>query len=250
MKSAFPPVLLTSCITVSDHSVSLKDEESRIHLTLESIKNWLNISSALKLVICDGSSFDLSDIVKAAFPGADIECLNFRNSTNLVALYGKGYGEGEIINHAIANSKFLAASDNFVKCTAKLWVENYADCLAEWNGRLLCHGVFNDVFSFRKTHFRQIDTRFFIVNKEFYNDNFSSAYMRLTNGRQLSIEDHFLEIVREKKLERILFSVPPVICGVGGGTGFYYKNNIKRRLKDRLRLKIVKSHRLFRSLFN
>ena len=250
MKSYIPPVLLTSCITVSDHSVSLKDEESRIHHTLESIKKWLSNSSAMKIVTCDGSSFDLSDIVKAAFPGANIECLNFRNSANLVALYGKGYGEGEIVKYALANSKHLAECDYFAKCTGKLWVENYAECLAGWNGRLLCHGVFNDVFSFRKTHFRQIDTRFFIVHKEFYNDTFSSAYLRLTHGQRLSIEDHFLEIVREKNLEGILFSVPPVICGVGGGNGFYYKNNIKRRLKDQLRLKIVKSQRSFRSLFN
>lgn len=244
-----PPVLLTSCITVSDHSVALKDEKYRIDHTLESIEKWLNICSKMKLVICDGSNFNLSEIATAAFPGANIECLNFRNSDNMVRAYGKGYGEGEIVNHAIANSEYLSESEYFAKCTAKLWVENYAECLAKWNGIFLCQGVFDQVFSFRKTHFSHIDTRFYLASKTFYQKNFSSAYLRLAKGQGLSIEDHFLEIVREENLEGVLFSTPPVVCGVGGGNGVYYKNNIRRRLKDKLRLHIVKSNRSFRPLF-
>ena len=250
MKSSFPPVLLTSCITVSDNSVSLKDEKSRIGHTLESIEKWLAISADMKLVICDGSNFDFSSITTCAFPDANIECLSFRNSSNLVALYGKGYGEGEIINFAISNSRYIAESDYFTKCTSKLWVENYAECLAGWNEKFLCHGFFENVFSFRKTHFSYIDTRFFLTNKEFYKQRFASAYLRLTNEQGLSIEHHFKEIIIENNLERILFSLPPVICGVGGGSGFYYKNNLKRRLKDRLRLHLVKISPLFKPLFN
>ena len=40
------------------------------------------------------------------------------------------------------------------------------------------------------------------------------------------------------------------ICGVGGGSGTYYKNNMKRRLKDVLRLRIVKAHKSFHPLFS
>lgn len=250
MQCIYPPVLLTSCIRISDNSVSLKDEQSRINHTLESIGKWLDVSADLPIVICDGSSFDLSDIVTAAFPGANIECLNFRNSAEWVARYGKGYGEGEIVNFALANSKILAGSDYFAKCTAKLWVENYVECLKSWNGIFLCHGFFENVFSLRITFFSYVDTRFYLANKKFYKDNLASAYLRLANGEGLSIEHHFRDILIEQNFKKILFGLPPVICGVGGGNGFYYKNNLKRRLKDRLRLQLVKNHRFFRPLFN
>src|SRR5271169_3656162 len=101
MKFNLPPVLLTSCVNVADHSVSVKDENSRIRLTIESIEKWLAISPYLRLVICDGSNFDFSRILQEKFPEANIECLFFENNKELVVLYGKGYGEGEIVEYAL-----------------------------------------------------------------------------------------------------------------------------------------------------
>src|SRR5271169_740705 len=105
MKSNLPPILLTSCVIVADHSVSLKDENSRIWLTLESIEKWLIISPDFRLVICDGSNFDFSNIVREKFPAANIECLFFQNNQEMVRLHGKGYGEGEIVNYALLYSR-------------------------------------------------------------------------------------------------------------------------------------------------
>ena len=249
-KSKFPPVLLTSCVTISDHSAALKDENHRIKYTLESIQKWLDIVPDIKLVICDGSSFDFSHIVNKAFPAASIECLNFRNNADLVALYGKGYGEGEIVNFAISNSKFISESDCFAKCTSKLWVENFVECFETWNRKFLCHGFFENVFSIKNTTFSYIDTRFYLVNKYFYTANFASAHLNLMSGNRPSIEHCFRDIIIEKNYEKILFGLPPVICGVGGGSGVYYKNNMKRRLKEVLRIWIVKTHKSFRPLFN
>lgn len=249
-KLRLPPILLTSCVTISDHSAALKDERFSIEHTLESIKKWLDISVDIKLVVCDGSSFDFSRIIHEKFPDASIECLNFRNSADLVALHGKGYGEGEIINFAISNSKFLSESDCFAKCTAKLWVENFIECFKTWNNKFLCHGFFENVFSVRKINFLYIDTRFYLVNKCFYRENLASAHLELSNGKGLSIEHCFRNIILQQNHDRILFGLPPVICGVGGGSGVYYKNNIKRRFKEILRLQIVKSHKPFRPLFN
>ena len=68
MKSSLPPVLLTSCVIVADHSVSLKDKDSRIKLTVDSIEKWLALSPDLRLVICDGSNYDFSGIILEKFP--------------------------------------------------------------------------------------------------------------------------------------------------------------------------------------
>ena len=249
MKPNLPPILLTSCVIVSDHSVSLKDENSRIRLTIESIEKWLGISPDLRLVICDGSNFDFSRIVLEKFPEANIECLFFENNKELVALYGKGYGEGEIVKYALQNSVILKESDFFAKCTSKLWVENFFECLEGWNGTFLCKGYFSNVFSFRKTQFLYVDTRFYLVNKSFYLKNLVFAYLNVGNKPGLSLEHCFRDVILKNKYEGILFNVPPVICGVGGGSGTYYKNNLKRRIKEVIRLWIVKRNKSFNRFF-
>lgn len=250
MKFNLPPLLLTSCVNVADHTVSLKDENSRIQFTLESIEKWLSISPNTQIVICDGSNFDFSKIVHDRFPSATIECLFFENDSAMVVLYGKGYGEGQIIEYALLNSKILGECEFFAKCTSKLWVENYFECLRCWNGIFLCKGYFSNVFSAKKTELSYIDTRFFLVNKSFYLKYLVSAYLNVRGEQGVSIEHCFLDIVLKKQFRNVLFNVSPVICGVGGGSGSYYKNNLKRRIKEVIRLWIVRQNKSFSSLFN
>ena len=167
----------------------------------------------------------------------------------LVGVYGKGYGEGEIVNDALKNSVYLNASDYFVKCTAKLWVETFLDCVREWTGTFLCKGYFADVFSFKRTRFEYIDTRFYLVSKSFYSKYLASAYLNVGGERGLSLEHCFRDVILENKFSKILFNMPPVIYGVGGGTGTHYKNNLKRKIKESIRLRIVRHNRSFNSLF-
>lgn len=244
-----PPILLTSCVIVSDHTVSLADADARIRFTLESVSKWLSICSELRLVICDGSNYDFSDLVSTRFPEANIECLFFQNTKELVKKQGKGFGEGEIVNYAIQNSNYLNDSDCFAKCTAKLWVENFFDCLKDWNGEMRCKGYFSNVFSIQKTQFSYIDTRFYLASKSFYLEHFASAHTHVGGENGLSLEDCFRDVILTEKLSKILFNVPPVICGVGGGTGTYYKNNLRRKIKETLRINLVRRDKTFAHLF-
>src|SRR6267143_669388 len=117
MKLHLPPVLLTSSVVVMDHSVTLKDPGQRVNYTLDSIEKWLNVSADIRLVICDGSGYDFSEIVKKRFPERRIECLFFENNKQLVERHGKGFGEGEIIKYALRHSLFIKEADWFAKCT-------------------------------------------------------------------------------------------------------------------------------------
>lgn len=249
MKNTLPPILITSCVIVSDQTVALKDQSSRVRLTLEAIEKWLAISPDLKLVICDGSNFNFSELVRKRFPKAKIESLYFQNNQELVKLHGKGFGEGEIVNYAIKNSEFIKQSEFFVKCTSKLWVDNFLDCLEQWNGTFLCKGVFEKVFSPSRTRFAYVDTRFYLVNKDFYQNNLSTAYLNVGGEQGLSLEHCFRDVIVKKELHKVLLTVPPVICGVGGGSGIYYKNNLKRRIKEIVRLWLVRHDKSFTSLF-
>lgn len=245
-----PPILLTSSVIAMDQTVHLKDEKLRIFHTLESIKKWLDISPKNKYVLCDGSGFDFSLLVAKNFPGANIECIFFNNDPALIEIHGKGFGEGEIIRYALAHSNTLDESQWFAKCTAKLWVDNFLECTKEWNKRFLCQVFFSNVFSFKKSRLEYIDTRFYLADKNFYEAHLSQAHIDIGGASGESIEDRFLEIAARENLNGFIFKNPPVVCGVGGGSGRYYKDSRIRRVKERIRSWIISRNAKFAPLFN
>lgn len=244
------PILLTSSVVAYDTGVSLRDTEERVRLALESVREWLKLDPTLPIVLCDGSNHDFSEAVREHFPDATIECLPFSNNQELVRQYGRGYGEGEIVRYALNNSSLIAEAGCFAKCTSKLWVANFRECAATWNNRLLLKGVFLHVFSpFRPTEFSYIDTRFYIASCALYRQYFEYAHHHIRKNDGHGLEECFRDIFLANSLGRVLLAVPPVICGVGGGTGTYYKNPVKRRLKERLRLWLVRRSRRFAGSF-
>lgn len=250
MNSALPPVLLTSCIYIADYAVKLTEPTDRIKYTLESIEKWLSIAPGIRLVVCDSSGFDFSPLVKERFPGANLECLFFMADKNLVQYHGKGYGEGEIIRHALQNSVYLAQADFFAKCTAKLWVENFKECLKEWNGKFLCKATFSNVFSIKKTILDHIDTRFYLVNRNFYLKYLATAHINLGGTTGMGIEESFRDVILENQMKGVIFNTPPLIGGVGGGTGKYYNIRRHKRLKENLRYQLVRLSPRWKALFN
>jgi len=162
--------------------------------------------------------------------------------------HGKGYGEGEIIKYALSHSRYLADSNAFIKCTGKLWVTNYEKCLSEWNGIFTANAHFSNVFNLRSTKIEYIDTRFYLVDKKFFLDNLLDAHFDYGFEKKISIETNFLTKVTSLNLKKYIFSIQPVIEGVGGGSGTYYKNNLKRRLKYKLKKFILKNSKRFQDL--
>ena len=244
------PVLITSSAIAHDTSVNLSRLEDRLNYTLESIAKWLEISPDTQFVICDGSGYDFSHLVRARFPEAIAEFLHFNNDVNQVQLHGRGYGEGEIVKFAIQNSRYISEAECFAKCTAKLWVSNYLECLKYWNGSLLMKGVFKNAFTpWKKTEFTYIDTRFYICSTATYRRLFEEAHHKINVARGHGLEECFREELIKNKVSNYLMTNPPVIFGMGGGTGVQYKNTLIRRHKEKLRYQIVKHNREFRLLF-
>ena len=204
-----------------------------------------------RLVLCDGSGFDFTAEVQARFPGATIECLAFQNDIAGVQRQGRGYGEGEIVRHAVEHSRFIAEDGAFAKCTSKLWVENYSGFMAHWNGRLLFKAVFDDVFSpARPTRLAYIDTRFYVASVDDYRAHFLDAHTRVDRDAGYGLEECFRDVVLQQALQGVLCRCAPVIEGVGGGTGSAYRNPLKRRLKERLRVWLAQRSRVYAGLFS
>lgn len=250
MKRQKIPVLLTSSVIPHDTGVALKDTQERIRLTLDSIGEWLKIDSAICIVVCDGSNHDFSLSIAERYPDAAIECLYFENQQDLVRSHGRGYGEGEIVRYALAHSRVIAQAGCFAKCTAKLWVPNFAQCAADWHTGIRLKAVFLDVFSpLRPTRLAYIDTRFYIASCESYREHFESAHYQIRASDGHGLEECFRDVFLQHRFPSSLFRVPPIICGVGGGTGSYYRNPLKRRIKERFRLALVRMNQQFRDYF-
>jgi hypothetical protein len=250
-KNHLPVLLITSCVIIADDDVVLRDPNDRIRHTIEAIEHWIKIAPNLSMVICDGSNYDFSSTLKEKFPNKDIESLFFQNTIEKVKSQGKGYGEGEIIEFALENSILLKNSEHFIKCTGKLWVENFTECFKESSNTFKANAYFKNTFSLlKKTSFEYIDTRFYFSSIDFYKKFFMRAYEQVGLTNKLSIEHVFKNIILKERLMGVLFTTHPVICGVGGGHGKYYKNSLKRRIKDRLRLQLIRQKTEFKILFN
>ena len=245
------PILITSSITPHDTAVKLADPQQRLFHAIESIEQWIKIAPKSRLVLCDGSNFDFEPIVKERFPYASIECLCFENDALKIADFGRGYGEGEIVKFALNHSVYLRDSDAFAKCSSKLWVENYAECVKKWRGDCLFSGVFKNTFStLRSIEMIQVDTRFYVVQNNFYRKNLIDAHHKIGLAPGFGLEDSFHQVLLTTKQLRYLFAIPPVIKGVGGGTGTYYKSSWLRIWKEKVRLRNIKNTAAFGNLFD
>ena len=247
LQKNLPTLLITSCINPSDLTVKLKDPLLRLNHTLEGLQHWVNISPELKIVICDGSGFDFSGTASRAFPGANIECLNFINSTKEVEAKGKGYGEGEIIAYALDNSKYLNQSDRFMKSTGKLWVSNVHKLIKNRHELFLIDAHFKR--HFKKYEIQYLDTRFFISNIDFYKQFLIDAYKESCFEPGCNIEHIFLKRLLRINARNFIFQKNPAIYGFGGGNGSYYKYSLIKRILINLKKRLLTTNPKFINLF-
>ncbi len=200
-------------------NVRVSDHERRLEYTLEGIGEWVARVPELRIVVCDGSNVDLTSTIREKWPTSTIEVLHFQNNEKKVARFGKGFGEGQIIMFALKKSQLLRQAPVFMKCTGKLWVENFHEVLANirrTNGFMIRWRA--DEHGQRKPFW--VDTRFFVVEKTFFRKHLASAY------RDVDIRaGHYIEHVYAERLGKISavrklrFVVKPEIHGVSGSTG-------------------------------
>ena len=223
------PVLITSAINVSAAKTVLTDVKARLELTLNSVQQWRETPGVSHVIVCDGSGFDLGPHISNMFSNqADVGCevISFTNDVAGVKAKGKGYGEGEIVNYALQQSQVLKGASHFAKCTGKLWVENFASCLNGFNGLA--------AFDFRG-NFKpvQIDTRFYIVNKEFFVANMAALHHFVDDGNGFYLEHAFRDGLKSRALSDYVMFPTPRIRGISGSMGVRLETSrTKAALRD------------------
>lgn len=221
------PLLLTSCIIVSAKYTALSETELRLTETIKSLEKWTTTPDIGKIVICDGSGFDITPYVHhLKDKGIDLEVLTFKNDAAGVLIKGKGYGEGQIVNYALSHSRILSNSTAFAKCTSKLWVSNYSSCIAGFNGR----------FSFDFNGWltpKFIDTRFYIAALDQYKKLLSDAHIQVDDDAGYYLEHAFKDALSGVKSLDYAMVPTPRIQGVSGSTAKSYQtSSFKSLLRD------------------
>lgn len=245
-----PPLLVTSCINPSAPLTNLSNPTDRLALTIEFLMRWLEKFPSIRIVICDGSDFNFDPILHDVFPTAEIECLHFQNSAKSVSRYGKGYGEGEIVNYAIANSKTLKSADYFAKITSKLYLKNFEDCLELWNGRFAAFAQFKLIESRDKVAFCMLDTRFYIASKSFYFKYLSDAHLNVRDLDGYYLEHSFKDHLVKNNIESFGLPFAPIFEGVSGSSGKEYSNALDFKALVKIAVEIVCAKRTTHYIIN
>jgi hypothetical protein len=106
--------------------VKMSDPEERLFQYLCSLVSWIQFSNISPIIFCKntGYDYDYSQIIQMAKNfNKHLEILLFVGN-NESYKYGKGWGEGKIIEYVFKNSKVLHQQNRFYKITGQYFLKN------------------------------------------------------------------------------------------------------------------------------
>lgn len=222
-------LLLTATIRPQEKRyTALQNQRLRLQQYIESLKYYIVDTNIKNIVFCDNSGVDFNTeelFLLADKYGKELEIIQFIGNENKIAKYGKGYGEGEIIEYALHNSRLLQHEDYFIKITGRLKIKNIDEIASKID--------INKVY-FNKTVNKEemIDTIMFCIPKKAYIKWFIGEYKQVNDKGGRYIEWIYKEIVYKNKIRIVNIPCYPLIEGVSGSTGKKYQKNFgwKRRV--------------------
>jgi hypothetical protein len=213
-------LLLTASINAqlaSPVHTKLIDTSERLRQYMNALKRYIIESDFDTFVFCENTGFKIlvNDLVQLAKEyNKSIEFLSFVSDIELVKKYGKGYGEGEIIEYAMKNSYYLQ-DDNlcFFKITGRLFVENI--------NKILKNNINNkNCFFTDGINSASVQTVFFKSQISFFKNNLLVVYKKVDDSNNLFLEYIYFEFLINKKTHGIFPF--PFINGNSGSTGNPY----------------------------
>ena len=128
-------LIMTTAVNSSDPCLTIRNSGERVFQLHCSLVSWITSSRVDNIILCDNSAPDNDYAGIAALAqsyGKKFEALSFRGDSARVVTHGKGFGEGEIIRHALENSSLIKESGSFYKVTGRVFIENFdAICALE-----------------------------------------------------------------------------------------------------------------------
>lgn len=209
----------------------LTNSNERLKQYIEAIKKVLKSHNIKKVIFCDNSNskIDISNInYMAKQYNKEIEFFTFSGDKKKVLENGKGFGEGEIIDYILKNSKLIKQEDYFIKITGRLYVENIDKIIYHMDKK---YNYFNKSSVGKKCN--MVDTRFYGVKISDYNRYLRKAYESVDDRNGKFLEHIFYNVLKQYKVNSRNMPFYPRISGQSGSMGILYKTGIiKGFIKD------------------
>lgn len=203
----------------------------------ESLNFFISSGAFQKIIFCDNSGYLIdNDVLKeekeiALNDGISLEILSFIGNHEKVKEQGKGYGEGEIMEYILKESKILSKEDYFFKVTGRLKVENI-ERIVNKSKSVIKDGICLINVPNHTMH-EIYDTRFYGMPVSMYENDFLKAYENVDDQNNLFLETVFTKIIRENNLRHRNFPLYPRITGKSGTSGGeYVYTEWKCKIKD------------------
>ena len=219
-------LLLTGCINPNGMTMTaLSNQEERKRQYVEAIHFYLS-NTSYPIVFSENSGTDISQLFKKEIQSGRLEYLSFSGNQNKEK--GKGYGECEIIQYALNNSKIIhfAKDKRIAKITGRLIIRNVKSILRVHSLLFPQNTVFcsiNSVLSFP-------DSRLLIAPTSFYRQ-FLCSKETINDSKGYYFEHALLDtLIKEKAYPYAPFFIMPQIEGMSGSTGETYRQQTPKTL--------------------
>ncbi|MDZ4664514.1 MAG: hypothetical protein SGJ15_06535 [Bacteroidota bacterium] len=228
-------LLLTASINPAASKTPLTfvlDPQQRLSEYLQNLEKIIETRVFKKIIFCENTHFeyDYSHIISHAKNNNIIlEALVFKGNYEKVEQQGKGYGEGEIIKYAIANSKLLDPDSVFYKLTGRIFVKNI--------NSIVKHNKQKEIIFIRAARKKRIiDARFFKTSVRFFKQNLIDEFEKVDDYKKKYLEMVYFEKLHDQK-GVFAFNEFPYFIGTSGSTGKKYDQSAYEYFKYSLLLK-------------
>ena len=222
------PLLITAALDAGKTPyVALSSTRERTEAHMEGLLAWCREPSIHSIVFAKNCAARIRPEVlyeTAASYGKELEFVQ-ADASPRTALQGKGFGEGDLIRQALERSTILLNNENFVKVTGKLFCPNIEGMFSnQGSGEFFVgrHGSDARVSAIRQAMaplYRSeggskflsvlkrkirvpwgllaavpgclVDTRFYRVNRDFYQEVLGNSYRRVQDGLGYTLEYAF-----------------------------------------------------------
>lgn len=222
LSKANPLIIVPTAVNSSAPFTSIENKYFRIERVLWGVKKLLETYPEYEITLCDGTDFDFSKSFTTE-ELSRIEILFFANSADKVRKFGKGYGECEILEYVMENSKKVDGSTRYIKITGGLHVKNLSRIFS-------IHSEFQfypkiDVRNgIPRPRITSVDTRVLFFSRAGFDKYLRGVKKNVNDYEGVYLEHAVFQSIRNSGsiFPSNIFIVPPKILGVSGSTGKAY----------------------------
>jgi hypothetical protein len=234
-------IVITSSVYVSAPFTYLRDAGQREAQYMDALRSLIMDGPIGKIIVCDNSGYSYPGFLYglAELYNKELELLSFKGDVEAVARYGKGYGEGEIMDFVWQFSHLIKRVEGFFKVTGRLEVANIRSMLKRSD---LLLNYFMPVSLFRprwmvpKAARPCVDTRVYYVTRDFFAHHLRPAYKEVREKEIYFLEHAYYKAIVQSGVPVHCFNPPPEIVGMSGSNGWIFKERSPLR---KLLLKVV-----------